>query len=290
MRSQIIAGRVRGKTVAITGGARGIGRSTAEVFAEAGAQIALGDLDIELAEKTAAEISNETGAQVVAFGLDVTRPESFEVFLDEAEAALGPLDIIVNNAGIMPTGLFIDEAEAMTERIIDINLRGVITGSRLAVRRFVPRRSGMIINVASLAGVMGFPALATYCATKHAVIGFSEALKAEVRDHGVGVAVVLPGVVRTELSAGASLSKWMAPIATVEPRDVAESIVAAVGGEKLRIPVPARLGVMLTVMSLLPRRIRRWSDRVSGVEQAYTQPDAQLRERYHRRITQEGAR
>ena len=98
----------------------------------------------------------------------------------------------------------------------------MITGSRLAARRFADRGSGVIINVASLAGVTGIPGLATYCATKHAVIGFSEALAAEMRNHGVAVTVVLPGVVRTELSAGASWPKWMQPVATVDPEDVAK--------------------------------------------------------------------
>ena len=185
---------VQDKMVAITGGARGIGRTTATEFAKAGAKVAIGDLDIELAEKAAEiDIGNATGAQVVGLPLDVTQQPSFEQFVNDAEAALGPLDVLINNAGIMPTGLFIDEEPWATDRIIDTNLRGVITGSRLAACRFVDRGSGVIINVASLAGVTGIPGLATYCATKHAVIGFSEALVAEMRNHGVAVTVVLPG-------------------------------------------------------------------------------------------------
>ena len=171
-----------------------------------------------------------------------------------------------------------------SKRIIDINLRGVVTGSRLAVRRFTGRGSGVIINIASLAGVTGFPGLATYCATKHAVLGFSEALAAEMRPHGVAVIVVLPGVVRTELSAGASLPNWMELIATVDPEDVADAMVAAVGSGKFRVTVPGRLGALLLVMSLMPTRLSRWADRVTGIDRAYVAPDPELRERYRRRI------
>jgi short-subunit dehydrogenase len=273
-----------GKVVAITGGARGIGRATAIAFATAGAKVAIGDLDVELAEKAAVDIGNATGSRVVGLPLDVTQQRSFEQFMNDAEAAVGPIDVLINNAGIMPTGLFIDEAPSATDRMIDINLRGVITGSRLAARRFTDRGRGVIINVASLAGVSGFPGLATYCATKHAVIGFSEALAAEMRDQGVGVTVVLPGVVRTELSAGASVPKWMQPVSTVDPEDVAKAMVAAVDSNKFRVPVPGRMGAMLFVMSLMPPRIRRWVDRITGTDRAFVSTDAQSREHYHRRI------
>jgi short-subunit dehydrogenase len=275
---------VHDKIVAITGGARGIGRATATEFAAAGAKVAIGDLDVELVEKAAIDIGNATGAQVVGLPLDVTQQPSFEQFVNDAEAALGPIDVLINNAGIMPTGLFIDEEPSATDRVIDINLRGVITGSRLAARRFADRGSGVIINVASLAGVTGIPGLATYCATKHAVIGFSEALAAEMRNHGVAVTVVLPGVVRTELSAGTSWPKWMQPVATVEPEDVAKVMVAAVNSGKFRVPVPGRLGAMLFAMSLTPPRMRRWADRITGTDRAFVTPDAESRERYHRRI------
>jgi short-subunit dehydrogenase len=275
---------VRGKIVAITGGARGIGRATATAFATAGAKVAIGDLDVELAEKAAIDIGNTTGAQVVGLPLDVTQQPSFDQFVNDAEAALGPIDVLINNAGIMPTGLFIDEEPSATDRMIDINLRGVITGSRLAARRFADRGRGVIINVASLAGVSGFPGLATYCATKHGVIGFSEALAAEMRDRGVAVTVVLPGVVRTELSAGASVPKWMQPVSTVDPEDVAKAMVAAVDTDKFRVPVPGRLGAMLFAMSLMPPRMRRWADRITGTDRAFVTTDAESREHYHRRI------
>jgi short-subunit dehydrogenase len=275
---------VRGKIVAITGGARGIGRATATAFATAGAKVAIGDLDVELAEKAAIDIGNATGAQVVGLPLDVTQQPSFDQFINDAEAALGPIDVLINNAGIMPTGLLLDEEPSATDRMIDINLRGVITGSRLAARRFAERGHGVIINVASLCGVSAYPGLATYCGTKHAVVGFSEALAAEMGDHGVAVTVVLPGVVRTELSAGASVPKWMQPLSTVDPEDVAKAMVAAVDSGKFRVTVPAPMGATLFAMSLMPRRLRRWTEGVTGMDRAFVTTDAESRAHYHRRI------
>jgi NAD(P)-dependent dehydrogenase (short-subunit alcohol dehydrogenase family) len=271
------------KVVAVTGAARGIGLATARAFAEAGAVVALGDLDADLAERAAADL----GGKAVGLRLDVTDPASFEAFLAAAEDALGPLDVLVNNAGIMPTGLFADESAAMTDRVIDINLRGVIIGARLAVERFIPRGSGHLINISSLAGVSAFPGLATYCATKHAVVGFTEALHRELGPRGITATAVLPGVVRTDLSAGAKTPRWISALSTVDPSDVAAAIVGAVGRNRPQVTVPRRLGWTLKVMSALPYRARRVAERVTGADTAYTQPDPAAREVYHRRLREQ---
>jgi len=271
---------VAGKVVAITGGGRGIGRATAAAFLAAGAKVAIGDLDSDVAAATAAEL----GGEIVGLPLNVTDPDSFAAFLDSAEDALGPIDVLVNNAGIMPTGLFADEDPTMTDRILDINLRGVITGSRLATTRFTRQGGGHLINIASLAGVSGFPGLATYCASKHAVVGFTQALHRELAEHGIGVTVVLPGVVRTELSAGANTPAWMEAITTVDPEDVADAIVAAIGSRRPLVTVPRRLGATLTASSLLPYRLQAKVERATGAATAYTQPDPQAREAYHQRL------
>jgi NAD(P)-dependent dehydrogenase (short-subunit alcohol dehydrogenase family) len=272
-----------GKVIAITGAARGIGRATAEAFVAAGARVAIGDLDAALAATVATELGGR-GAQVVGLRLDVTDAASFAAFLDGTESALGPLDVLVNNAGIMPTGLFADEDPAMTDRVLGINLGGVITGSRLAAPRFLARGSGHLVNIASLAGVSGFPGLATYCASKHAVVGFTEALHRELGPQGVGVTAVLPGVVRTELSRGANTPAWTEAITTVDPEDVAAAIVAVVGSERPLVTVPRSLGVTLKAMGLLPRRARIVAERATGASTAYTQPDPVAREAYHQRL------
>ncbi|MFI6362620.1 SDR family oxidoreductase [Nocardia sp. NPDC050630] len=280
-------GALTGKVVAITGGARGIGRASAEAFLAAGAAVAIGDIDVELVAKTAAELGADPDAKIVGLPLNVTDKASFAAFLDRVDDELGPLDVLVNNAGIMPTGLFADEDEAMTDRIIAINLNGVIHGSRLAVQRFKNRGSGHLINIASLAGTQGFPGLATYCATKHAVVGFTSALHLEMREHGIHVGAVLPGIVRTELSAGANMPAWITPLTTVDPEDVAQAIVKSVQQNKPLVTVPRRLAAIIKSAQLLPYRAQLRVAEFTGATTAYAQPDPAVREIYHRRLRSE---
>ena len=165
---------LQGKVVAITGGARGIGKATAKALVGKGAKVAIGDLDRELAERTAAELGGDT----LALELDVTRRESFEGFLDQVEERLGSLDVLINNAGIMPLGRFVDEDDLTAQRMVDINVHGVMFGMKLALPRMQRRNAGHIVNLASQAGKGGFPGGATYCGTKHFVVGASEAVRA----------------------------------------------------------------------------------------------------------------
>ena len=209
---------LKDRVVAITGGARGIGLATAKAFIAAGAKVAIGDLDADLAKQVAAGISGD----MVALPLDVTSPQSFATFLDDAERVLGPLDILVNNAGVMLTGEFVAESRAAEDRMVDINLRGVILGCKLAAQRFMKRDGGSVINIASMGGVGGFPGVATYCATKFGVVGLTYALREELRPHNIHVCAILPGVVHTELSAGLQLSKAVANFVSVEPEDIEE--------------------------------------------------------------------
>ncbi|MFJ9743515.1 SDR family oxidoreductase, partial [Streptomyces sp. NPDC101166] len=279
--------RVGGSVVAITGGARGIGRATAEAFARSGARVAIGDLDAELAKTTAAELTAATRTEVVGLPLDVADSASFEDFLDTAEQLLGPVDVLVNNAGIMPTGEFLDETPAMTELQIDVNIRGVIIGSRLAGRRFAARGRGHLVNIASLAGVTGEPGLATYCGTKHFVIGFTEALRRELRPGGVGVTMVLPGFINTELAAGTRPPAWSRALAVREPEDVAAAVMAAVVRDAGTVTVPAALGVLLTATRLVPGRVRPTVVNALGFGAIFTAPDRAQREKYHRRLAGE---
>src|SRR3954449_8560926 len=187
-----------GTVVAITGGGRGIGRATAVALAREGARVAVGDLDREAAESVAAEL----GDGALGLSLDVTDHAGFTAFLDDVERQLGPLDVLINNAGIMPVTPLLEESPESISRQLEINLRAVIHGTQEAMRRMVPRRSGHIVQLSSIAGRAGLPHLATYCATKHGVIGLSEAVRAELRGTGVEVSVVMPGIVRTELTTG----------------------------------------------------------------------------------------
>jgi len=207
-----------GHVVAITGGARGIGAATAAALIARGARVAIGDLDAALAQQTAERLGSET----VALPLDVTDRDSFTKFLDEVEGRLGPLDVLINNAGIMPVGPFLQESDATAERLVDINVHGVIFGSKLALERFIPRNRGHLVNIASIVGKMASPHLATYVATKHAVVGLTEALRLELADTDIGLIVVMPVGVNTELYSGVEPLRG---IKTPEPEEVAEAIV-----------------------------------------------------------------
>jgi NAD(P)-dependent dehydrogenase (short-subunit alcohol dehydrogenase family) len=265
-----------GKVVAITGGARGIGRATAAALIAQGARVAIGDIDAPLAEQTASAL----GSGTVGLPLDVTNRESFDGFLTEVENRLGPLDVVINNAGIMPIGPFVDETDATAQRMVDINLHGVIHGSKLAMERFMPRGRGHLVNIASVAGKGGFPGGATYCATKHAVVGLSEAIRAEMRKTDIDVSIVMPVVVNTELGAGLQKSRG---IKVVEPEDVANAIVEALQTGRVDVYVPRQVGVLMKLAQVLPRPVADFVTKVLKGDQVLVNPDHLLREAYEKR-------
>jgi NADP-dependent 3-hydroxy acid dehydrogenase YdfG len=267
---------LRGKVIAITGGARGIGRATAGALVSEGAKVAIGDLDLELAERTAAELGGET----IALDLDVTRRDSFQRFIDQTEERLGPLDVLVNNAGIMPIGPFVDEDDATAQRMVDINLHGVLYGMKLALARMKPRRSGHIVNLASQAGKAGFPGGATYCATKHAVVGVSEAVRAEVRDDGIELSCVMPAIVNTELASGLVEARG---VKSVEPEDVAAAIVDALQRPRFDVHVPRVSGAIGKVIAVLPRSGREAIAKALGADKVLAEADSRKRVGYEDR-------
>jgi NAD(P)-dependent dehydrogenase (short-subunit alcohol dehydrogenase family) len=264
-----------GKVVAITGGARGIGKATASALVRRGCRVAIGDLDLPLAEGTAAELEGGT----IAASLDVTDRDSFAAFLGEVERQLGPLDVLVNNAGIMPVTPFTAEGDDSIRRQIDINVYGVITGMQLALERMQPRGSGHIVNLASQAGKAGIPGIATYSGTKHAVVGSSEAVRAELSDSGIEVSCVMPTVVNTELTHGVS-SRW---IKAVEAEDVAGEIVDALEVPRFDVFVPRANGVLFKITSMLPRAAREWVGRAMGVDKLMIEADHGARRGYEER-------
>jgi NAD(P)-dependent dehydrogenase (short-subunit alcohol dehydrogenase family) len=239
---------LNGQVVAITGGARGIGRATAVALIAQGARVGIGDIDAPLAEKAASEL----GGGTIGLRLDVTDRTSFTAFLDEVERQLGPLDVLVNNAGIMPIGPFVEETDAAAQRMIDVNLHGVILGSKLAIQRFLPRGRGHIVQLASIAGKGGFPGVATYCASKHAVIGLTETLRSELRGTGIEMHQVLPIGVNTELYSGVSAARGFK---TPEPEDVANTIVELLQTGKFELYVPRVVGRITRLQAVMPRPV-----------------------------------
>lgn len=241
---------ISGRVVAITGGARGLGLATAKALAARGARVAIGDLDGELASVEAAALPGP--GPHAGHALDVTDPQSFEAFLDNT-TELGELDVIVNNAGIMPVRAFADEDPTVTRRQVEINLLGVMTGTRMALDRMLPRRRGHIVNVASAAGRVAVPGEAVYTATKHAVVGFDEALRVELRDSGIEVSTIMPSLAATELASGMKPPRF---VPMVKPDQVAQAIVKTLERPKLEVIVPAWTTPIIRLTLALPPNVR----------------------------------
>jgi NADP-dependent 3-hydroxy acid dehydrogenase YdfG len=267
-----------GQVAAITGGARGIGKETARALVAEGMKVAIGDLDLDVAEATARELARG-GSNVRAYRLDVTDRESVRAFIEATERDLGPIDVFDNNAGIMPVGAFLEESDDSTRRQIDINVYGVLNGVKEILPLFVERRRGHLINVASMAGKGGFPGVATYCGTKHFVVGLSESLRGELQylDSPVEVSCVMPAIVQTELATGLKATRGVKP---TTPEDVAEAIVDALKFPRFDVIVPKSAAVANGVLQLLPRRGREGLARALGADKALIEADQGARKGY----------
>ncbi|MFI6094995.1 SDR family oxidoreductase [Lentzea sp. NPDC051213] len=252
---------MRGKRIAVTGGARGIGRAIAAELAAGGATVAIGDIDAAAAERTAEELGLPS-----ALALDVADPGSFRAFLAGVEKTLGGIDVLVNNAGIMPVGRFAEETDKITRRVLDINLYGVLLGTKLVLPQMLSRGSGHIVNIASLAGENPTPGMATYCASKQAVLGFTEAMRLEHRATGVHFSAVLPTFTRTELIAGTR-----APLGLLaEPQAVAAAVARLIARPRRRVTVTRAAGILAAFNKLTPRPVGEYLARKLGVHKAFT--------------------
>jgi Short-chain alcohol dehydrogenase of unknown specificity len=271
------AAMVAGRVVAITGGARGIGFATARRLIADGANVAIGDID----EARLKEAAGELGIAAYA-RLDVTDPESFEAFLNHVEDVLGPLDVLVNNAGIMPIGPLAAEDDRVSRRMIEINVLGVVFGTKLALRRMLPRRSGHVVNIASLAGESYVPGAATYCASKHAVKGFTESARREYRDSGVQLSAVLPTFTNTELISGTGEPRG---VRNAEPEEVAAAVAALIAKPRPMVRVTKVAGAIIASQAFLPRRVTEWLGRRLGAEAMFTTDvDVAARRAYEERV------
>ncbi|HSV38605.1 MAG TPA: SDR family oxidoreductase, partial [Nocardioidaceae bacterium] len=216
--------------------------------------------EAELA-KTAADLGLPFHAR-----LDVTDAAGYRAFVDAVEATLGPIDILVNNAGIMPVGHLHEEPDEVARRMFEINVFGVITGTKRALDTMLPRDSGHIVNVASLAAVVYAPGAATYVGSKHAVLGFTESARFEYSHTNVEFTTVLPMFVNTDLTAG---TKGVKLVQTVEPEDVAAGILAAIDSPRARVYVPKVGGALTQAQKFLPRRAMQRINTALGGKTAF---------------------
>jgi NAD(P)-dependent dehydrogenase (short-subunit alcohol dehydrogenase family) len=261
------------KVVLITGAGSGIGRETALQFAELGGKIAVVDLNDQGATETVSMIENK-GGKAKAFHCDVSRLDSVEQLADAVEDSLGPVYILMNNAGIGAAGLFVDVKMDTWKKVMEVNVMGVVNGCHVFVPRMIARgHGGHIINTSSAAAFVAAKEMIAYSTSKFAVFGFSESLRAQMAEHNIGVSTICPGLINTaivantlfegeKLEAGAKEKA----VALYErrnypPSKVANAIIKATKKNKAVVPVSPEAWIMYWLKRFLPALVRKATQR-----------------------------
>jgi short-subunit dehydrogenase len=267
------------KTIAITGAARGIGRATAAALLGRGARVVIGDRDATALDSAVAGLG---GAGLVSGHLlDVTDRASFAGFLDKAHAdGDGRIDVLINNAGVMPIGPFVEQSQTAIRSAIEVNIYGVLNGCQLVLPEMVGRGCGHIVNIASMAGMVAVPGQVVYAGTKFAVVGLSTAMADEFAPHGVAVTAVLPTFTSTEMVSGTSTAGAQKPVA---PEVTAAAVVKALDKPKTLVSVPPPLRFVGALFGVLPAGGRRFINKRTGNDRVFLDFDADTRQRYEQR-------
>lgn len=214
---------IKNKVALITGGGRGIGRATAIELAKEGVNIGLVGRTLENLEKVKAELE-AYDVNVAVATADVTNLDEITKAVESIKSELGPIDILLNNAGISKFGGFMELTPEEWTNIIDVNLKGVYYTTHAVLPEMIERQTGDIINISSTAGEKGGPVTSAYSASKFGVIGLSESLMQEVRKHNIRVSTMTPSTVATEMAAELNLTDGN-PEKVMQPEDLAELIV-----------------------------------------------------------------
>jgi NADP-dependent 3-hydroxy acid dehydrogenase YdfG len=225
---------IKGKVAIVTGASSGIGYATCLALSKAGARVAAGARRTDRLESLEKEIA-KNGGEILIQELDVTKKAECDSFVDAAAKKWGMVDILVNNAGLMPLSFFKSLKVDEWDRMIDVNIKGVLYCTAAAIPHMLAKKSGHIVNISSVAGRVVFPAGSVYCATKHAVTALSEGLRQEFSTRSnIRVTCIEPGVVATELTntiTDKSLEKFVEATKQMEAlyaEDIANAILFAV--------------------------------------------------------------
>jgi NAD(P)-dependent dehydrogenase (short-subunit alcohol dehydrogenase family) len=223
-----------GKVVLITGAARGMGKLHAANFAREGSVVVLTDVDEPELEKTVEGLKSQ-GYRAHGYRLDVSDRDACIALAEKVISEVGPIDVLVNNAGITECVPILDQSEAALRRMTDVNYLGQVWMMQAVVPDMVKRRFGHVVNIASVAGKVGTARMGAYCATKHANIAVTDAIRQELRGSGVTFTIINPGYVSTGMFEGGTI-----PIITSwqEPQKISDAVVNAVKKDKAEVCVP----------------------------------------------------
>lgn len=216
-----------GKTSLITGASRGIGFAIARKLGELGSRVSVCSRDPKKLEDAVSEL-RRAGIEVFAMPADVTSTADIDAFVRQTETSLGPIDFAVNNAGI---GIFEpahEASEADWDTVLDTNLKSVFLMTKALAPGMIKRRSGYIINIASLAGKNSFAGGGIYCASKWGLLGFTKCVAEDLRGHGIRVSAICPGSVATEFSHGGGPAKGKNESKMLQPDDIAHAVAMLV--------------------------------------------------------------
>ncbi|HEY6881409.1 MAG TPA: SDR family NAD(P)-dependent oxidoreductase [Polyangiales bacterium] len=263
------------KVAVITGAARGIGKAIASELHRAGYRVVIADRQYALAEQTA----NALGQGACARPLDVTDADSIAALVREVEGTLGPIDVWVNNAGIMPTGRFATQDPMLANATIDVNYRGVVLCTRQVLPRMLERRRGHVVQIASATAAHPIAGLSVYSGTKAAVVGFSHALRRELRRSGVRVSLILPYLASTPMGAGIQAQPGFR---AVSPEAVARAVHRTLQNGEFMEFVPRRLRWGSALLNALPLWLRDRVDDSLRSDAIGLAGDAAERARYER--------
>lgn len=272
----------RGAVAMVTGGARGIGLAIARKLVAEGATVVIADLEESVAITTAAQIGHGT----VGIGIDAADAASYRSAVEWVESNVGPIDIAVNNAGIMPVGPLLSESEGVANATMRVNFWAHYHSFQILAPKMIARGRGHFINVTSAAGAIHSPGLATYVASKHAATGFGRSAREELLGTGVTLSVVMPSAVRTQLVDGIPF-KWWERLGIISPEMVARRAVGTLRRRPAVVGAPIGTVALLRLYPVVPEPIWLLGRRMVGADRTLEPYDKTERAEYDGRIARQ---